>query len=225
MTDVPEKPLVVFGAAQMAEIAAYYFTREAGRAVAAFTVDDPSAAPETFCGCPVVGVGEVADRFPPATHDAFVAIGYSKLNAVRRAKCEALRALGYRLASFVSPRAYVAGNAAHGDNCLILEHNTVQPFVRIGDGVTLWSGNHIGHHSIIGDYAFVSSHVVVSGNCTVGEACFLGVNSALNDGVTLGARCVLGSGSLVVKDVEAEGVLSAEPAALSRVPSSRLRGF
>ena len=52
-----------------------------------------------------------------------------------------------------------------GDNCFILEDNTVQPFVTIGNNVTLWSGNHIGHDSVIEDDCFISSHVVVSGTC------------------------------------------------------------
>ena len=56
----------------------------------------------------------------------------------------------------------------HGDNCFILEDNTVQPFVRIGSNVTLWSGNHIGHDSTIGDHCFISSHVVVSGHVDIG---------------------------------------------------------
>ena len=40
--------------------------------------------------------------------------------------------------------------------------------------MTLWSGNHIGHHSVIEDNVFVSSHVVISGGVTIGDGCFLG---------------------------------------------------
>ena len=50
-----------------------------------------------------------------------------------------------------------------GENCFIFEDNTIQPFVKIGDDVVLWSGNHIGHHAEIGDHCFISSHVVISG--------------------------------------------------------------
>ena len=64
-----------------------------------------------------------------------------------------------------------------GENSFILEANTLQPFVNIGNDVVLWSGNHIGHHSIISDHVFFTSHVVLSGNCVVGSNCFLGVNS------------------------------------------------
>jgi NDP-sugar pyrophosphorylase family protein len=47
-----------------------------------------------------------------------------------------------------------------GENCLVLEDNTIQPFASIGRNVTLWSGNHIGHHAQIRDHCFIASHVV-----------------------------------------------------------------
>ena len=48
-----------------------------------------------------------------------------------------------------------------GENCFIFEDNTIQPFVVVEDNVILWSGNHIGHHSVIKNHNFVSSHVVI----------------------------------------------------------------
>ena len=152
-------------------------------------------------------------------------MGYSKINALRQTKCAQVQAKGYELASYISTRATVLPNATWGWNALILEDNTIQPFVHIGNGVTLWSGNHVGHHATIGDFAFISSHVVISGGVKIGERTFIGVNSTLNDHISIGARCVIGSGCLITKDVADEGVLTAEPAKLSPVPSRRLQGF
>lgn len=219
------KPVVIFGTGQLAEIAAYYFDKDSDREIAGFVADAPDPNQQMLYDRYVVSFDEVADRFPPSSHDAFVAIGYSKINAVRQTKCEAMRALGYTLASYVSSHAIIFDNVVYGDNSFILEHNTVQPFVRMGSGIVLWSGNHIGHHSSVGDYAFISSHVVVSGNCSVGARSFLGVNATLNDGISVGERCVVGSSCLVTKSVPDEGVLNTPAAELSRVPSSRLRNF
>ena len=82
----------------------------------------------------------------------FVALSYAKMNQVREAKYADARALGYELVSYVSSRCSFLTQYPIGDNCFILEDNTVQPFVRIGNNVTLWSGNHIGHDSSIGDH-------------------------------------------------------------------------
>jgi sugar O-acyltransferase (sialic acid O-acetyltransferase NeuD family) len=178
-----------------------------------------------FCGRPVVAFEDVAQLYPPDRHDLFVALSYSKLNLVRKEKYLAAKAYGYRLASYVSEKATVLNQGRIGENCFILEDNTIQPFVTIGNNVTLWSGNHIGHHSTIKDHCFVASHVVVSGGVEIGEQCFIGVNATIRDHVKVGDRCVIGAGALLLANAESEGVYMGEATLRSKVPSSRLRGI
>lgn len=219
------KPLVVFGAAELAEVASYYMEKDGGRKVAAFTVDGSHVREEHFAGVPVVAFEEIEVGHGPESHDLFVAVGYSGINRLRKEKCEAAIIKGYQLPSYVSSHATIFDNVQYGWNCFILEDNTVQPFSRIGNGVTLWSGNHVGHHASISDFAFVSSHVVISGGVKIGERSFIGVNSTINDHISIGARCVIGSASLVTKSLADESVVSSEVARLSPVPSRRLKGF
>ena len=217
------KPLVIFGAGEIAEVAHFYFTRDAGRAVAAFAVDAAFLKEPAFCGLPVVAMESVEQAFAPQTHDFFVALSYAKINALRAQKCAEAKAKGYRLATYLSSKATVWPGFAPGANCFILEDNTVQPFATIGDNVTLWSGNHIGHHARIGANCFITSHVVISGGVVVGDNAFIGVNSTLRDHVRVGARSVIGAGSLVLEDVPDDGVVAARGTELSRIPSHRLR--
>jgi sugar O-acyltransferase (sialic acid O-acetyltransferase NeuD family) len=216
-----KQQLVVFGAGDIAELADYYFSHDSQYDVVGFTVDAAFVREPSFLGRPVVAFEEVQTTWPPSEHAFFAALAYGQLNELRKSKYLAGKALGYKIASYISSRATVLNEI--GEHAFILEDNTIQPFSVIGDNVTLWSGNHIGHHSRIGDHCFVSSHVVVSGGVQVGESCFLGVNSTFRDHVKVGARCVVGANSLVTSDVEAEGVYAASPTERSRVPSSRLR--
>jgi len=211
------KPLVVFGAGAIAELAWFYFKHDSAREVAAFTVDRAFLESDTFHALPLVAFEDLEQRFPPSDYDMFIALSYAKRNSIRAAKYGEAKAKGYALASYVSTRASVFPDAVHGDNCFILEDNTVQPFVRIGSNVTLWSGNHIGHHSTIRDHCFVSSHVVVSGGVEIGEACFLGVNSTLRDHINLGARTVVGAGALILHSTEPGSVY----VAAATTPSSK----
>jgi len=215
--------IVVFGTEQIAELADFYFTHDSDYKVVAFTVDRDYLKDGTYLGRPVVPFDEVARHYPPAEYGIFVAVSYAKMNALRKAKFEASRALGYQLVSYVSTRATTFEDLTHGANCFILEDNTIQPFVRIGDDVTLWSGNHIGHHSTIGDHCFLASHVVVSGGVEIGESCILGVNVTVRDHVRIGARCLLGAGAVLLSDAEEGGVYSPEATGRSRVPSDRVR--
>jgi sugar O-acyltransferase (sialic acid O-acetyltransferase NeuD family) len=218
-----KRSLVIFGSGDIAQLANYYFTSDSEYAVVAYTVDSAFLNEPVLHGVPVLPFEDIVARHPPGECDLFVALSYSKLNALRREKYLASKALGYRIASYISSRATVLNATSIGENCFILEDNTIQPFVTIGNNVTLWSGNHIGHHSTIRDHCFISSHVVVSGGVEIGESCFIGVNTTLRDHIKVGERCVLGAGTLLLESAEPEGVYIGQATERSRVPSSRLR--
>ena len=219
------KPLVIFGVGDYAQLAHFYFERDSEYEVSAFTVDAAYVQEDTFCGKPVIPFDEVVKYYSPEQNKMFVALGYSKLNLVRKERYLAAKSLGYRLASYVSSRASVLNDGRVGENSFVFEDNTIQPFVVIGNNVTLWSGNHIGHHSTIGDHCFVASHAVVSGHVEIGEQCFIGVNATLRDHIKVGERCVIGAGALLLADAEPEGVYMGTATDRSRVPSTRLRGI
>ena len=173
----------------------------------AFTVDADfvSDLPE-FEGRPVVAFEDLAASHPPGEYGLFIALSYSSMSRLREEKFVAATASGYDLLTYVSPQCTYRSQFAPGKNCFIFEDNTIQPFVRIGNNVTLWSGNHIGHHSSIHDHVFVSSHVVISGHCVVEPHCFLGVNSTVAHGVRVADGTLLGAGAVLTKDSERNGV-------------------
>lgn len=220
-----KKPLVIFGSGDIAQLAHYYFSTDSNYEVVAFTVDANYIKESEFCGLPVVAFEDVAKNYPPDSYDFFVALSYSKLNAVRKEKFLAAKKMGYKLVSFISSRATVLNEGRIGENCFIFEDNTIQPFVTIGNNVTLWSGNHIGHHSVIHDHTFIASHVVISGGVEIGEQCFVGVNATLRDHIKIGDRCVVGAGALLLADAEPEGVYIGTATERSKMPSTRLRGL
>lgn len=217
--------LVVFGSGDIAELAEFYFRHDSDHRVSAFTVDAAYVKEEKFCGKPVIPFEEVAKAFPPADHEFFAAVSYAKLNTLRAEKVAAAKSLGYRVAHYLSSKATVFRGFEAGENCFILEDNTIQPFAKVGANVTLWSGNHIGHHATIDDNCFITSHVVVSGGVHIGASTFVGVNATIRDHVRIGQRCVIGAGSLILSDAEDESVFSPGATERARVPSSRLRGL
>ncbi|HEX3102197.1 MAG TPA: acetyltransferase [Pyrinomonadaceae bacterium] len=197
-----QRPLVIVGDSAFAEVALEYFDADSNYDVVAFSVEQSYLRRNELLGRPVVSFETLSDRYPPESHDVYVAIVYTQLNRLRSRLASAARSAGYRLASYVSSRASVWRNVQLGEHCFIFENNVVQPFVKIGNNVVLWSGNHIGHHSTIGNNVFVSSHVVISGFCQVGDNCFLGVNSSCANNVTVAKDCWIGPGVALVKDTK-----------------------
>ena len=201
--------IVIFGTGDIARLAHFYFSTDSDYTVVAFTVDPAYLSSETFLDLPVVPFDQVAARFPPSDYQMFVALSYAKMNQVRAAKYREAKALGYQLVSYVSSRCSFLSQHPPGDNCFILEDNTVQPFVRIGSNVTLWSGNHIGHDSRIGDHCFISSHVVVSGHVEVGSHCFVGVNATIRNDIRIAEFTLVGAGAIIMKDTTPRSVFVA----------------
>jgi sugar O-acyltransferase (sialic acid O-acetyltransferase NeuD family) len=207
-----KKSLVLVGAGEFAQIAYEYFTHDSEYEVKAFAVEREFLKEATLFDLPVVAYEELEQRFPAAEVSLFVAIPSSDLNRLRTRLYQDAKARGYRFASYVSSRAFVWRNAVVGENTFIFENNVIQPFVTVGNNCVLWSGNHVGHRSVIRDNVFVASHAVISGYCEIGENCFIGVNATINDNTKVGAFCVVGSGALIAKDAEAERIYVSSPA-------------
>lgn len=219
------KKVVIFGDGDFAKVAAVYLTKDSPYEVAAFTVNEEYRRSSEFRGLPLVPFESLENLYPPDAFAMFVAIGFSRVNKARANVYGACKARGYELISYVNSKATQWGEFDLGDNCFIFENNVIQPFVRIGNNVILWSGNHIGHDAVIEDHCFVASHAVISGNVRVGEYSFIGVNATIRDGVVIGPECVIGAGALIVKDAEREGVYKGVASERANVPSSRLKGL
>lgn len=201
------KKLVIIGDSAFAEVAYEYFTYESSYEVAAFCVENAYLRRPSLFELPIIPFEELEVHYPPDEYEAFVAIVYTERNRLRTRLYKEVKNKKYKLASFISPRAFVWHNCHIGEHCFIFENNVIQPFVEIGNNVILWSGNHVGHHSRIKDNCFVSSHVVISGFSTIGENCFLGVNSTLHNNVTIGDDCIVGAGAVVSRDIASSSIL------------------
>ena len=204
--------ILIVGDGETAELAYEYFTHDSPHEVVAFCVEEKYKSKAELFGLPVLPFEDVEHSLPPADHLAFVAISYTKLNRVRQRLFMETKNKGYELTSYVSSKAFVWHNVEVGENCFILENNVLQYRVKIGNNVVLWSGNHVGHQTIIKDHVFVSSHVVISGYCEVGENCFLGVNSSIANNVVIGRDCLIGMGAVVHKNTEERMIYVGNPA-------------
>jgi sugar O-acyltransferase (sialic acid O-acetyltransferase NeuD family) len=214
--------VIIFGTGQFAELAHYYLTHDSNYEVCGFTIDKDYIKNPTFKDLPVIPFDEIEIHFPPANYNLFIPISFININKIRKEKYLIGKEKGYNFISYVSSKATVF-NTEIGENCFILENNTIQPFSKIGNNIIMWSGNHFGHHSEIKDHCFMASHIVVSGAVTIDEETFIGVNSTFRDNVKVGKSCVIGAGSLVLKDLPDYSVMSPHQTEISKVPSTRLR--
>ena len=205
------KKVIIFGTNQLAQLANYYITNDSEDKVVCFTVNREFLENDTFCDKPVIPFEELVDNYTPDKYILFAPMTGVENNKVREKIYNEGKNLGYTFYSYLSSKATILTKNI-GDNCFILEDNTIQPFVKIGNNCILWSGNHIGHHSTINDHVFITSHCVISGNCNIKSYSWLGVNCTLRDGLVIEEGTTIGMSSCVTKNTEPYKVYIGVPA-------------
>lgn len=211
--------VIIFGVLDTAELAHYYLEHDSEHEVAAFAVNRQYIQEEKFHGLPVVPFEDVENIFPPSDYSFFAPMTGRNMNRNREGIYNEAKAKGYQFISYISSRATIFDKSVVGENCFILEDNTIQPYTTIGNNVVMWSGNHIGHHSKIKDHVFFTSHVVMSGHCEIESYSFFGVNSTIRDYTHIATGTLVGMASAITKETEEWGIYIGNPA--KKVPGKK----
>lgn len=211
--------LIIFGTGEQAELAHFYF-KKAGHKIDFHCLDQKHISDTHFKATPIISRAELIGQNFFKSHKMHVAVGFSRLNTTRESIYVSLKSSGFSFESYVSQNANIFTQKI-GENCFILEGNTIQPYSRIGNNVTIWSGNHIGHHSKIGDNVFIASHAVIAGSCNIGQNTFIGVNATIGDNVNVGMKNFVGANALILADTEDNQVFAVKATPPRKVRSSR----
>lgn len=206
------KKVLIIGTGETADLAYEYFTYDSEYEVCGFCVNRQYLKENQKCGLNITAIEDIEDKYDKEKYHLFVAIASSKLNYDRTKVYNELKNKGWKFASYISSKAFVWHNAQIGENCFILENNTIQPFTKVGNNVTMWSSNHLGHRSVIKDNCFITSHVVISGFCEIGENTFMGVNSTVADNIKIAKDNFIAMSAVVNKNTEENGLYTGNPA-------------
>jgi sugar O-acyltransferase (sialic acid O-acetyltransferase NeuD family) len=205
--------VIIFGVQDFAQLADYYLRNDSEHEVVAFSVNE-EYLPEggEFLGKPVIAFEEIENTMSPDDFVFFAPLSPKGMNTLRQKVYLDIKDKGYKFINYISSKATILNDYQIGENCFILENNTIQPFTKIGNNVVLWSGNHIGHHGEIKDHVSFTSHVVMSGHCLIEENSFFGVNSTLRDGLRIAKGSLIAMGATVNKNTEEWSVYIGSPA-------------
>jgi sugar O-acyltransferase (sialic acid O-acetyltransferase NeuD family) len=178
--------------------------------VVAFVVDqqylDPSG---TFRGLPQVAFESVEKRYSPHDHWMIALDGSLPKTSLL---AEQAKAKGYRLASYVSPKAVISQDMVLGENTVIYELAYVGYGVKLGSSVLVRQHVYLGHEGIIGNNVTLNPSSRLGGYCVVDDHAFIGIGATIIDKRIIGAHSVVGAGSVVVKDVPDATTVIGNPA-------------
>ncbi len=121
-----------------------------------------------------------------------------------------------RLATFIHPRAYVAGNAKIGPGCVIMPNASVSPGVALGRCGLAMVNATIGHNCAIGDHAHFAAGSNLGAYLKIGRGVHIGLNATVRENLTLGDGSTLGMGAVLLNDVKSGEIWAGNPARLLR---------
>jgi sugar O-acyltransferase (sialic acid O-acetyltransferase NeuD family) len=217
--------LVIYGNGAIAKLLFSYARHNMH--VVGFTVDDECIAADvdSYLGLPLVPFSRVEQIFDPVSHSMIIAMGFIDMNALRTNKYIEAKQKGYDFASFVHESIIIHDDVVIEQNCVILDHVSIHPGCRIGQGSFVSSNVNIGHDCNIGANNWINSGVAIAGGCEVGESCFFGVNSSVGHGLHIGARNFIAANTLINKHTEDDQVYLSEPGQLFRLKSKAFLRF
>jgi sugar O-acyltransferase (sialic acid O-acetyltransferase NeuD family) len=198
--------VVLFGTGRGAYVAFRFLKRDSDHEVCGFSTDQRYIERDTFHELPVVAFESVEQRFPPDQYKFLILLGYQRMNGLRAEKYLTAKAKGYSFISYINSQFYRAEDLNIGENCFILDNQSISLDVKIGNNVVMWSSNHIGDLSTIGDHSWLASHVTVAAEVNVRPYCFLGIGATIGNGLVLGDRTFVGANALVASNTEENSV-------------------
>jgi len=81
-------------------------------------------------------------------------------------------------------------------------------FTIVGEGTKISVNVNIGHSSHIGKHNMITGNVQIAGRATIGDNCWIGTSSTISDSVVIGNNAEIKIGSIVVKNVKDNEIVS-----------------
>jgi len=198
--------IVLFGTGQGALTATRYLQKDTTHEVVAYTTDKAYIRASTFNGLPVLDFADVERYYAPGAYELFAPLGYDDMNRVRERVFREGKSKGYTFVSYVHSSIRTLEPLDIGENCFILENQSINQDVKIGNNVTMWSGNQVGDRCVIEDHVWISSHVCISGDVHIKSNSVLAVNCTITNNVVINEENFIGAGALITKSTSPKDV-------------------
>lgn len=145
---------------------------------------------------PIIGTDDLVVQLARDGVSFLVSIGQIKTAVPRRRAYERVKAASGKLATIISPLAYVARSASLGEGSIVMHHALLNADATIGCNVIINSKALVEHDAMVGDHTHISTAAIVNGGATIGSGSFVGSNAAIMQGVSVSSDTFIPAGTL-----------------------------
>jgi len=126
-----------------------------------------------------------------------ITVGQIKNYSVRKKISKILKQNNAKLATVISPLAYVSKYASVEEGSIIMNHSVVNAKSRIGKNCIINTKSNIEHGVLIEDYCHISTCAVVNGDVIIKKGSFIGSNATISNGVLIEENSIISAGKFI----------------------------
>lgn len=207
--------LAIIGSGDLGQLIAYHAAHDKHYSIAGF-FDDYRQKGDQVDGFPVLGgIGDVAEIYSAGLFDRLmIAIGYKHFP--QRKACFERFDGKVPYGKIIHSGSYVDASCKVGNGAFILPGCVLDRNVIVEDNVLINTGSCIAHDSTVKKHSFLSPRVSIAGFSVVGECCNIGIGTIIIDNVKISDNIQTGGGTVVINDIEQEGLYVGSPARFIR---------
>lgn len=194
------KRVVILGTTMFSAELSYILKSE-DYEVIAFCVDSAFKTSDCYDGLPVYSSERVENEIDTQSVSFALAIGYSRMNEVRKSKYEQCKIKGYKLLTFISKHSQIYTEKV-GEGSIIMPGTYIGPLSEIGLCTVIRPGTVLAHHDIIGNYNWIADGCTFGGGVAVGDNCFIGLGTTVRNEISIANRTLIGAQSYIGMNTE-----------------------
>ena len=215
--------LIIYGNGKISKII-YHFLKKQFKVIA-FTVDSKFIKEKSIYKLPVIAFENIENFCDPNVNNLIIAIGYINMNSVREQKYFEAKQKGFNFINYIHPSVEIHDNFQIGENNVILDQVSIQPYSKIGNSNFIWSNAVLGHGTCIENTNWIASNATISGDTIIKSKCFIGVNSTIGHNITIERENFIGAHTLVTKNTKINEVYISKEGDKFRLDSKRFLLF
>jgi len=215
--------LIIYGNGKISQII-YHFLKKQFKVIA-FTVDSKFIKEKSIYKLPVIAFENIENFCDPNVNNLIIAVGYIDMNNVREQKYFEAKQKGFNFINYIHPSVEIHDNFQIGENNVILDQVSIQPYSKIGNSNFIWSNAVLGHGTCIENTNWIASNATISGDTIIKSKCFIGVNSTIGHNITIERENFIGAHTLVTKNTKINEVYISKEGDKFRLDSKRFLLF
>ena len=158
---------------------------------------DSKARFSEILGYPILGDDNLIPKLVRDDTFFLITVGQIKSSLARKKIAKGLYKYNAKLATVISPLAYVSKHAQIDEGTIVMNHALVNANSKIGRNCIINSKSNIEHGVLIEEFCHISTCAVVNGDSVIGNGTFIGSNATISNNISIKENSIIGAGKFI----------------------------